>query len=207
MDNNLLITLMREGGGFLLRLATSARRGGSTEPTKLESPEEAFHRLYSPKTPNPAEELKLKAAEKAMEAVDEELKKAEESKEITEGTACVPCSSDHFSTCAGILSDEAVRMARRKGITDDEVVKRILHCSDQLNSMEREDLSAEKIANLPKWEKEIAIYAQNKGAEIRHKLNDIKSVDELESIAVELKQARDKIGGDYIRGRLREGIK
>ena len=95
-------------------------------------------------------------------------------------------------------------MARRKGIADKEVIQRILDCGSQLNAMEREDLSVEKIAGLSKWEKDIAIYAQNRGAEIRHKLNSIESVEDLETIGIELKQARDKIGSEYIRGRLNE---
>lgn len=179
-------------------------RSPTVEHTELESPEEAFNRIYSKETTK-EQKLKFKAASIAIEAVDEELKKVEEEKEeVTEGTACVPCCADHFSTCAGILSDEAVRMSRRKGITDSEVIKRILNCGSQLNAMEREDLAVEKIARLPKWEKDIAIYAQNKGAEIRHKLNSIESVEDLETIGIELKRARDKIGSEYIRGRLSE---
>ncbi len=124
------------------------------------------------------------------------------SSEVSEGVACVSCCSDHFSTCAGLLSDEAMRMVRRKGLNDSEVIGRILHCSDQLNAMERDDLSAEKIAGLPGWEKEIAIYAQNKGAEIRHMLNGVTSVDELERAAIEVKKARDEIGTKWHKGRL-----
>lgn len=191
---------IRQGPAVLLNIIKNRHQPQATE-IESESPEEAFDRIYG--KPESTEELKLKAAQKAMQAVDEELEKIEEEKqEIAKGTACVPCCVDHFKTCVGILSDEAVRMSRRKGITDTEVIKRILDCGSQLNSMEREDLSVEKIAGLPKWEKDIAIYAQNKGAEIRHKLNSIESVEDLETIGVELKHARDKIGSDYIRGRL-----
>ncbi|MBA7608582.1 hypothetical protein ES703_15760 [subsurface metagenome] len=121
---------------------------------------------------------------------------------IRQGTACVPCCSDHFSTCAGLISDEAMRMVRRKGIQDQEVIQRILACSDQLNAMERDDLAPSKIQELPPWEKELAIYAQNKGAEIRHLLNNISSVEDLEKAATEIKQARDYIGSEWHKGRL-----
>jgi len=193
---------IRQGPAVLLNIIKNRHQPQATE-IESESPEEAYQRIYG--KPGTTEKIKLMAAQKAMEAVDQELKKVEEEKqEITEGTACVPCAADHFSTCCGILSDEAVRMARRKGIADSEVIKRILDCGSQLNAMEREDLSVEKIAGLPKWEKELAIYAQNKGAEIRHKLNSIESIEDLESIGIELKKARDKIGSEYIRGRLNE---
>lgn len=125
------------------------------------------------------------------------------SKSISEGTACIPCVNDHLSTCAGLVSDESVRMARRNGIDDDEVVRRILRCSDQLNAMEREDLSVEKIAALPDWEKAIAVYAQNETADIRHKLNNITTADELESVALQIIESRDKIGKEWLRGRLK----
>lgn len=121
---------------------------------------------------------------------------------IAEGTACVACCSDHFSTCAGLISDEAMRMVRRKGIQDREVIQRILACGDQLNAMERDDLASSKIQELPPWEKELAIYALNKGAEIRHLLNNISSVEDLEKAATEIKQARDYIGSEWHKGRL-----
>lgn len=125
-----------------------------------------------------------------------------EAKQGDIATACVPCCSDHFSTCAGLLSDEAMRMVRRKGIQDREVIRRILDCSDQLNAMEREDLAPSKIEALPPWEKELAIYAQNKGAEIRHLLNNISSVEDLERAASETKRARNYIGSEWHKGRL-----
>jgi hypothetical protein len=121
---------------------------------------------------------------------------------VSEGTACVPCVSDHFSTCAGLISDEAVRMARRHGIEYQEVIQRVLACSDQLNAMERDDLAVDKIQGLPEWEKELAIYAQNKGAEIRHLLNNISSVEDLERAAIEIKQARNYIGSEWHKRRL-----
>lgn len=121
---------------------------------------------------------------------------------VEAGVACVPCCNDHFSVCSGLISDEAIRMARRTGMQNDEIIGRINHCEDQLNAMEREDLSVEKIASLPGWEKEIAIYAQNQGAAIRHKLEGVTSVDDLEDVALQIKEARIKIGKDYFKGRL-----
>jgi len=121
--------------------------------------------------------------------------------ENVEGTACIPCVNGHFSTCSGLISDEALRMARRHGVGDEEI-SRINKCLDQLNAMEREDLAADKIKELPQWERDLAIYAQNEGADIRHKLENIKSVDDLEVAALQIKSARMKIGQDFFRGKL-----
>jgi len=125
--------------------------------------------------------------------------------DVSKGVACIPCASDHFSTVAGLISDEAVRMARRSGVQDEEVVRRILRASDQLNAMEREDLSVEKIAGLPPWEKELAVLAQKEGAKIRHKLNEVKSVADLEAVATEVLAAREKIGSEYFKRKLERG--
>lgn len=120
---------------------------------------------------------------------------------IEKGTACLPCINGHFSVCSGLISDEALRMARRHGITHEEI-SRINKCLDQLNAMEREDLSIDKIEALPQWEKELAIYAQNESAAIRHKLEHLNSVDDLEDAALRIKVSRTKIGQEYFRGKL-----
>lgn len=171
-----------------------------------EPPEHALERLYPRIELSPEETVKLEAAHKAMEAVEAELESQKEVKEeaVARGTACLPCTTDHLSTCAGLLSDEAVRMAHRNGLNDPEVQRRIMACSDQLNALEREDLSIDKIAGLPKEEKEIALYAQSKSADIRHMINGIKSVEDLENIALEVKQTRNKVGADYLKVRLRK---
>jgi hypothetical protein len=139
----------------------------------------------------------------STESINPEQEQPMRSQDISKGTACIPCVNDHLSTCTGLVSDESVRMARRSGIDDDEVVRRILRCSNQLNAMEREDLSVEKIASLPDWEKEIAVYAQNEAADIRHKLNNISTVEDLVDVAGQITETRDKIGKEWFRGRIK----
>jgi len=150
-----------------------------------------------------AGEMPIESANSEKATVQERREHPTDSQSISKGTACIPCVNDHLSTCAGLVSDESVRMARRNGVDDDEVVRRILHCSDQLNAMEREDLSVEKIVALPDWEKEIAIYAQNQTADIRHKLNNINTADDLESVAILIVESRDKIGKEWMKGRIK----
>jgi len=121
---------------------------------------------------------------------------------ISKGTACLQCCLDHYSTCAGLISDEAIRMARRNGVEDQEVINRILSCRSQLNAMEREDLRAEKIVELPDWEKEIAILAQNESATIRHKLSEVKTAEDLESVAIQINNDYRQIGQMWLKGRI-----
>ncbi|MBW2559609.1 MAG: hypothetical protein JRE40_02015 [Deltaproteobacteria bacterium] len=189
---------------MVLQLSSRVRKPKIT-PMESEPPEHALERLYPKTELSPKEAVKLEAAHKAMEAVEQEMESQKKVKEeaVARGTACLPCTVDHLSTCAGLLSDEAVRMAHRNGLNDLEVQRRIMACSDQLNAMEREDLSIEKIAGLPKEEKEIALYAQNKSAEIRHMINGINSIEDLENIALEVKQTRNKVGSDYLKVRLK----
>ena len=68
MDINIIKALIREGGGIVMHLI-SLVRSPTIEHTELESPEEAFQRLYGKETTE--QKLKLKAAEKAIEAVDQ----------------------------------------------------------------------------------------------------------------------------------------
>ena len=98
---------------------------------------------------------------------------------IIEGKSCLPCSSEHIGQAAALLK-EAVRFAvRDKGIKDDEVEDRVHDALLELNALERKDLTPEKIEKMRPEEQELAIYYMNKSAEIRHKLNDIKSADDL----------------------------
>jgi len=158
----------------------------------LESPEQAFNRIY--KTPS---EKPQKAPDK--KTTNKPPQEATPQNSSLRGTACVTCSINHLSACAGLLSDEAIRFARREGVTSEEVIRRISRCQDQLNAMEREDLAVEKVAQLPDWEKKLAIEAQNKSAEIRHKLENISSIEDLENVALEIKTVRDELGKKWFK--------
>ena len=111
--------------------------------------------------------------------------------------ACIPCAIGHFSTCSGLVSDEAVRFARRHGIHHDEVIDRLCACDAQLNAMERRDLAVEKIANLEPWQKELAIYAQNQSADIRHKLNNISTAEDLEAVSLQINEVHRHIAREW----------
>lgn len=136
-----------------------------------------------------------------IELTEEKVESTDKPEKATDGTACIPCVNNHFSVCSGLISDEALRMARRKGIGDEEI-RRINKCLDQLNAMEREDLAIENIKGLSEWERDLAIYAQNESAGIRHTLESLTSVDDLEIAAIKINKARNKIGGEYFKKKL-----
>jgi len=123
------------------------------------------------------------------------------SQSISEGTACIPCSQDHLSTCSGLLA-EALRFARKDGVESPEVVSRIGLCRDELNAMERVDLRPELTVSLPQWEKELANDALNGSRDLRHVMADIASVENLENAAAGAQRLRTHIGEGWINGRI-----
>lgn len=116
-------------------------------------------------------------------------------------TNCVACALGHYGTCTGILN-EAMRFARSEGIKSDEVINRVMHCIDELNAMEREDLRPEAMIELSDWEKELADLALTKSRPIRHALEDLTSVGQLEKLAAEVQTTRTLLGKTYFKNKL-----
>jgi len=95
------------------------------------------------------------------------------------GTACLPCSRDHFSTVSGALG-EAMRFARKDGIKHPEVQRRLGMALDELNMLERIDLSDEQMVTLKGKEKQLAAWGLTSSRELRHQITTVQSVDDLE---------------------------
>ena len=114
-------------------------------------------------------------------------------------TACVPCAIGHFSTSSGLLK-EAVRF-KGEGMTSNEVLDRIAGALEEQNSLEREDLSPEKIQRLPGWERAIAEEALAQSRQLRHKLENIQTVEELEQVAADTKRYYIKLTRQWYKGR------
>lgn len=117
-------------------------------------------------------------------AVEEPPRETKTPIPVAEGTACLPCSRDHFSTTSSSLS-EGIRFAREGGIRHPEVVRRIRIALDELNVMERIDLSPEQMARLKGAEKELAKWALGRSRELRHIITAIKDVDTMEQAAAQ----------------------
>lgn len=136
-------------------------------PEKLESPEEAFKRIYPEQKAEPAPEI-------VAPQVSVITKQPVE-------VACVPCSVGHFSTSAGLLN-EAIRF-KKDGMRSREVLDRIAKVLEEQNSLERVDLTPEKLQSTPEWERALAEEALVESRRLRHKLEAIESIEQLEEIA------------------------
>ncbi len=98
-------------------------------------------------------------------------------------TACVPCAVGHFSTSAGLLN-EAVRF-KGEGITSDEILDRIAKALEEQNTLERVDLTPEKIQSSPTWEREIAEEALLQSRQLRHNLENLQNIGQLEQVGAD----------------------
>jgi len=98
-------------------------------------------------------------------------------------TACVPCALGHFSTSAGLLN-EAVRF-KDEGITSNEILDRVAKVLEEQNTLERVDLTPEKIRSAPAWEQEIAESALAQSRKLRHSLENFQGIKQLETAAAD----------------------
>ena len=114
-------------------------------------------------------------------------------------TACVACAVGHFSTSSGLLK-EALRF-KDEGIASQEILDRIAGALEEQNALEREDLTQEKIQRLPGWERQIAEEALAQSRQLRHKLETIQSIEEMEQLAADTRTYYLKLSRQWYRGR------
>lgn len=117
-------------------------------------------------------------------------------------TGCIPCAIGHVGTCSGLLN-EGKRFADRDGVDSSEVIDRVNMCLDELNTMERVDLRPEKIVDLEPWEKELATMALTASRDIRHNLESIRSVSDLEKTAADTQNIRAHIGRTWFKEKMK----
>ena len=136
--------------------------------------------------------------------ISQEIPQGDEEGPSSIKAGCVPCAIGHISTCSGGLA-EAMRFARKEGMASNQVIDRIGHCLEELNIMEREDLSPQKISSLPQWEKDLALEALNVSREMRHKLEDMgksSTVNDLEATAAWAQESRQEIVRGWFKQKL-----
>src|SRR4030042_3565400 len=117
-------------------------------------------------------------------------------------SACLPCAVGHFSTSATLLN-EAVRF-KKDGLTSPQVLDDIAAALGEQNALERIDLTPEKIRLLPDWEKEMANMALEKSRELRHKLETVQSMEELENLAADTQEFYKLLNREWISKRLED---
>lgn len=105
------------------------------------------------------------------------------------GVAVHNCSNDHLSTVCGLLG-EGLRFARRSGLADPECVRRVSMAEDEINMMERIDMSPASVSALPQDKREIVYWALRGSKSVRDQLKTIKTVEDLEKVAGEACELR-----------------
>lgn len=123
-----------------------------------------------------------------------------ENKDVT--SACVPCAIGHFSTSARLL-DEAIRF-KKDGLTSPQVLNDISAVLGEQNALERIDLTPEKILTLPEWERGMADLALERSRELRHKLESIQSMEELEGLAANTEEFYKQLNREWLSKRLED---
>ena len=114
-------------------------------------------------------------------------------------TACVPCAVGHFSTSAGLLN-EALRF-KHEGITSNEILDRIAKALEEQNTLERVDLTQEKIQSSPQWEREIAEEALSQSRSLRHRLENLSNIEQLELAAADSESFYKKFFREWFKRR------
>lgn len=178
MDRQTIAVLFNEGGKLITEILRSRPRKAT--------------RITEETAPAMVEEPPLEVAEKPI---------IEEGKASSIEAGCVPCSLGHLSVCSGVIN-EAMRFGRSDGMNSNEVIDRVSHCLQELNALEREDLTSEMIIDLPPWEKEIAVEALKTSRATRHLLEGITTTDELEKAAAKTQTAYTQISRKWFKERL-----
>jgi len=146
-----------------------------------------------------SESQKEASSHQKMIPTTQEIAPSPEEQDIA--TACVPCALGHFSRSAGALN-EAMRF-KGEGITSNEILDRIASVLEEQNALERFDLTPEKLQRTPEWEREIAEEALQESRKLRHQLESITSIDELEQAAADTAGYYKKMNREWYRGRFR----
>lgn len=120
-------------------------------------------------------------------------------KQETVATACVPCAVGHFSTSAGLLK-EAARF-KGEGITSNEILNRIAMALEEQNTLERVDLRPELIQSLPPWEKELAEEALLQSRQLRHNLENLRSIEQLGKTTADSETTYKKLFREWFKQR------
>jgi len=144
----------------------------------------------------PVAENKAPPEQKTPPTIIQELEMA--SKESV-ATACVPCALGHFSTSAGLLN-ESVRF-KGEGITSNEILDRVAKVLEEQNTLERVDLTQEKIQLSPAWEKKLAEEALQQSRKLRHYLESFTSIEHLEKAAADTESYYKRLFREWFRQR------
>ena len=114
-------------------------------------------------------------------------------------TACVGCAIGHYAGAAKLLN-EAFRF-RDDGIESNQVIDDIAGAIGELNAMERVDLTPERLQRTPDWERAIADEALRESRKLRHRLEGIGSMKEIEKAAADTESYYKRLNRQWYKGR------
>lgn len=136
-----------------------------------------------PVTPSP-----FRVEQEKEKELAEPKQQTPELEKVQAGTACNLCSSEHFSQASAALA-EALRFARSEGLSSSEVIKRVEHARQELNAMERFDLSPSEVEKLIGKDKEVAEWALMNSRDLRHGINKLITTKQVQDLVVVAGQA------------------
>jgi len=196
MHNQIIQFIAQQASNALTKAIQNKSRTPLSHPLESESLEKALERIYGPK------KLSYEQAKNISKDIAQAV--------ITEpsdniATACLGCSVGHFSTTVGLLN-EIVRF-KKEGITSNEVIDRISKCLEEQNALERVDLAPVKIQNLIGWEKKLAQDALDQSRSLRHSLENVQTIEELENLAADTDKYYKNLSREWFTHRIKESIK
>lgn len=209
MNNQILAILIQEGS----RLVTEAIRNRTAKPTQVT--EQSLLKFIDDSDTRMSkyisEPIKATPVPQIIEVPKEtpvQINIHQEQTEIVPGKAasiaegCVPCALGHVGTCTGLLN-ESIRFAHTpEGMASPQVVDRVNMCLDELNAMERVDLRPEMLIQLQGWEKNLADQTLTSSRALRHDLEAIQTLDDLETAAAKTQTVRKDIGRKWFQNKL-----
>ena len=202
MDQNILAALIREGSrvvsDIIRQVGASRSTTGPDYDKAIQESNARLAYLLDQSSPRPAVPATTPAPAPASEPKTAQVQPG---KATAIATGCVPCSLGHVGTCASILS-ESLRFGRTEGMTSPEVVDRVNMCLDELNAMERVDLRPEMTSNLTGWERDLVNQLQVKSRLIRHGLEGLQRIEDLEKVAADVQTTRKEIGRAWFQNKL-----
>lgn len=145
----------------------------------------------------PARDLESHTGGPSPAAVTETLPQENPTDQIA--TACVPCAIGHFAGAAKLLN-EAIRF-RDEGIGSNQVLDDIAGAIGELNAMERVDLTPERLQQTPEWQRAIAEESLRESRKLRHRLEGISSMEEIEKAAADTESYYKKLNRQWYKGR------
>lgn len=176
-------TLINEGikiGAYLIR---NRKVKTTTSVPTIQDLEESLKSISSSEI---TEELPGPTLENPIETSEDK---------VLGGTAGNLCGDEHVTQAAGDL-DEALRMARSRGLKDPEVRERLKGARSELNQMERYDLVPGKVKTYPGEQQEIARWLLPESSSLRHQINDLllrdRPLEDLENLTA----SADKVSSD-----------